>query len=160
VSLAGFDSAADTSNVTRTLHLAAAASLAAATLGACGEEKPAALEAGYDGECLIELEFDRDATQADIDAFTRRVEHVRHVQRTEVLPRAGNIARFEEAIRTEGHTGKQYDRLMARARRYAGRVLLVKADEDRHVFAIIDALRELPVSVTSMAERDSCPGRR
>jgi hypothetical protein len=46
---------------------------------------------------------------------------------------------------------------MARARRYAGRVLLVKADEDREMFAVIDALRELPASITSMAERDSCP---
>ena len=117
------------------------------------------LEPGYDGECLIELEFDRDATQADVDAFTRRVERLPHVTRIEVLPRAGNIARFEEAIRAEGHTGKQYDRFMARARRYAGRVLLVKADEDRDVFAIIDALRELPASITSMAERDSCPRR-
>lgn len=117
------------------------------------------LEPGYDGECLIELEFDRDATQADVDSFTRRVERVPHVKRTEVLPRAGNIARFEEAIRAEGHTGKRYDRFMARARRYAGRVLLVKADEDRDVFAIIDALRELPASITSMAERDSCPPR-
>ena len=143
----------------RALTLAAAALLAAVALGACGEEESVGLEPGYDGECLIELEFDRDATQADVDAFTRRVERVPHVKRIEVLPRAGNIARFEEAIRAEGHTGEQYDRFMARARRHAGRVLLVKADEDRHVFTIIDALRELPASVTSMAERDSCPER-
>ena len=133
--------------------------LAAAALGACGEEESVGLDPGYDGECLIELGFDREATQADVDAFMRRVERVPHVTRIEVLPRAGNITRFEEAIRTEGHTGKQYDRFMTRARRYAGRVLLVKADQDRDVFAIIDALRELPASITSMAERDSCPQR-
>ena len=143
----------------RALRLAVVALLAAVALGACGEEESVGLEPGYDGECLIELEFDRDATQADVDSFTRRVERVPHVKRTEVLLRAENIARFEEAIRAEGHTGKQYDRFMARARRYAGRVLLVKADEDRDVFAIIDALRELPASITSMAERDSCPPR-
>jgi hypothetical protein len=150
---------ADTSSVTGTLRLATAGLVAAVALGACGEEKAAGLEASYDGECLIELEFDRDATQADVDAFTRRVERVPHVRRIEVLPRADNIARFEKAIRAEGHRGRQYERFMARANRYAGRVLLVKADEDRNVVAIIDALRELPASITSMAERDSCPRR-
>ena len=150
---------ADTTKVPGPLPVAAAALLAAVALSACGEDESVGLEPGYDGECLIELEFDRDATQAHVDAFTRRVERVPHVKRIEVLPRAGNIARFDEAIRAEGHTGKQYDRFIARARKYAGRVLLVKADEDRHVFAIIDALRELPAWITSMAERDSCPQR-
>ena len=75
-----------------------------------------------------------------------------------MLSRASNIARFREGIRNEGYTGQTYDQLMARAR-YAGRVLLVKADDDRNVFAIIDTLQGLPAAITSVAERDSCPRR-
>jgi hypothetical protein len=137
--------------------------IAAATLGllavsACGGQGSATLDGAYDGECVIEMEFERNAPQSDVDAFIRRVERVPHVERIDVLSRAGNVARFREAIRDEGYTGQTYDQLMARAR-YAGRVLLVKADDDRNVFAIIDMLQALPAAIGSVAERDSCPGR-
>jgi hypothetical protein len=151
-------SSADDSDVTRTLQYVAAA-LGVLALSACGREQSVALDVAYDGECVVEMEFERGATQRLVDAFRRRVEGIEHVERTQVLSRAGNIARFRRAIRQEGHTGQDYDRLMARARRYAGRVLLVKADEDRHVFAIIATLQGLPAGITSVGERDSCPRR-
>jgi hypothetical protein len=149
-------SSADESDVAWSLqHVAAAVGVLA--LSACGGEQSVPLDVAYDGECVVEMEFERGAKQRVVDAFIRRVESIEHVERTQVLSRAGNIARFRQAIREEGHTGQDYDRLMARARRYAGRVLLVKADEDRHVFAIMATLRGLPAGITSVAERDSCP---
>jgi hypothetical protein len=133
-----------------------AGSLGALALSACGGDEERPLEVAYDGECLVEVDFVREATQREVDAFVRRVEGIEHVDRVQVLSRAGNIARFREGILAEGYSGEEYDRLMARARRQAGRTLLVKADDDRNVQSIIGALRILPGSVSAVHERDTC----
>jgi hypothetical protein len=135
-------------------HLAAA-SLGVLALSGCAERSDT-IDVSYDGECVVELEFSRGAAPREVDAFTRQVEGIAHVDRVQLLSRAGNIARFREALRRQGTTGRTFERLLAIARRHAGRVLLVKADDDRHVQSIIGALRTLPAAVTSMAERNSC----
>jgi hypothetical protein len=125
-------------------------------LSGCGGERLDEIDVSYGGECVVEIELERGTTQDEFDAFMRRVEGIAHVDRIQVLSRAGNIGRFREAIRHEAHAGKTYDQLMARARRHAGRVLLVEAEDDRHVPAILRSLQELPAAVSSVAERDSC----
>ena len=149
-------SSADDSDVARTLQQTAAA-LGVLALSARGGVQSVPLDVACDGECVVEMEFERGANQRVVDALIRRVESIEHVERTQVLSRAGNIARFRQTIRAEGHSGQDYDRLMARARRSAGHVLLVKVDEDRHMFAIMATLRGLPAGIPSVAERDSCP---
>jgi hypothetical protein len=148
--------AADDDDVSRHVQRLAIASLGALVLSGCGGEQFDEIDVSYGGECVVEIELERGAAQDEFDAFKRRVEGIAHVDRIQVLSRAGNIGRFREAIRHEGHAGKTYDQLMARARRHAGRVLLVKAEDDRHVPAILRSLQELPAAVSSVAERDSC----
>jgi hypothetical protein len=148
--------AADDDGVSGSVQRLAIASLGALVLSGCGGEQPDEIDVSYRGECVVEIEVERAATQGEFDAFMRRVEGIAHVDRIQVLSRVGNIARFREAIRREGHAGETFDRLMARARRYAGRVLLVKPEDDRQVSAILRSLQELPAEVSSVAERDSC----
>ena len=148
--------AADDDDVSRRVQRLALASLGAVVLSGCGGDPSNEIDVSYDGECVVEIELERTATQVELHAFMGRVEGIAHVDRIQVLSRAGNIARFREAIRQEGQAGETYDQLMARAHRYAGRVLLVKAEDDRHVPAILRSLQELPAAVSSVAERDSC----
>ena len=148
--------AADDDDVSRFGQCLATASLGALVLSGCGGDQSDEIDVSYGGECVVEIELARAATQGELDAFIRRVEGIANVERIQVLSRAGNIARFREAIRQEGQAGETYDQLMARARRYAGRVLLVKAEDDRHVPAVLRSLQELPAAVSSVAERDSC----
>ena len=134
----------------------AIASFGALALSGCGAGHSGEIEVAYNGECVVEIGLERSATQADLDTILRRVEGIPHVDRVQVLSREGEIRRFRDAVRRQGYAGDTYERLMARARREAGRVLLVKADDDRHVPAIIRSLQELPAAVSSVAERDSC----
>jgi hypothetical protein len=149
-------SSADDSDVATTLRYMGAA-VGVLALSACGGVQSVPLDVAYDGECVVEMEFERGTKQGVVDAFIRRVKRIERRRAHAVLSRADNLARFRQAVREEGHTGQDYGRFVARARRYAGRVLLVKADDDRHVFAIIGTLRGLPAGITSVAERESCP---
>ena len=107
--------------------------------------------------CAIEIGFERGATARDIATLRNRVgERIRGVSTTVLVPREETIRRFIAALRRERLRPAERARLVARAHREAGAVLLASPVTNRDVPSILRALRELPSAVASVAARDSC----
>jgi hypothetical protein len=133
--------------------------LAVPGLVGCGEKGQSASrqpDSFLGKSCAVEIEFDRAATERQIEVFRMRVEAVPGVMRVELLGRKQVIERFTAALGRSGYKGDEFIRLAARARRFAGAALVATPRRKMDVPHIVTALQDLPEAVASVIDRPSC----